>query len=133
MKKLITLILLMLSLTSISQVYKSTKVYYNVVDSTYTNWLSQYHDVDYIIYVENVKSQIDTGYSYLKVQTTNFEDSYFILYDTLHISKSISKYLAFDYRGVDCIVSFVKGTDTEQYLILQYPDMGWCCQLELIH
>jgi len=125
MKNILLLIFVIIHNLSFSQIQThSSIVYYNIVNDSTTNWFSEPQSVNYDI------SFIDYEI-YLKVITTNAKDSYFILYDTLYTNNNFTKYLAYDYKEMDCEVSIGKNFDTNQmYLLIQYPDMGWCCILD---
>ena len=125
MRNLLILLFLIIYNTSLSQTYThSSTVYYNVVNDSIPNWINEPQRVDYDISFVNYEL-------YLKVITMNAEDSYFILYDTLYSSNTFTKYLAYDYKEMECEVSIGKSFDTNQmYLLIQYPDMGWCCILD---
>ena len=122
MRNLLLILFTLLYNVVLSQTYLHSSItYYNVVDDSIPNWLDGYQKVDYDISIVDYEI-------YLKVITMNAEDSYFILYDTVYTNNSFTKYLAYDYREVECEVSIGKRSDTNQkYLLIQYPDMGWCC------
>jgi hypothetical protein len=95
-----------------------SKVYYNIVNES-RDWFSEPVNVDYDI-------EINEYEDYVEVVTANFENSFFILTDTIYSSTQFTKWKSIDWKGDDCVVSIGHDLDENQYIIIQYPDMGWC-------
>ncbi len=115
MKKIILALLL---LPNFLQAQHVSKVYYNVVDTT-PNWFSEWQTVDYNIQIMSIDSN-------LEVVTNGDLESSYVLTDTIFSNTSYTKYRAFDWKGDYLDVSIGKDTDDQDYIIIQYEDMGWC-------
>ena len=115
MKKIIYLLVFLPLLTNAQQAYK---VYYNVVNET-KDWISEPLDVDFTVELRN----IDFNYELI---TNGDEDFSYVLTDTIYSSLNFTKWKAYDWKGDDCDVSIGLDLDKNQYIIIQYTDMGWC-------
>jgi hypothetical protein len=94
-----------------------SKAYYNVVNDR-TDWFSTPLAVDYKVSIVHYES-------YSRI-TTNGQSDY-VLTDTLSANGGFTKWSALDWKGDDCQVSLgINPEDNTQYMIVQYPDMGWC-------
>jgi len=96
-----------------------SKVYYNIVNES-RDWFSEPVDVDYDI-------EINEYENYVEVVTANFENSFFILTDTIYSSPEFTKWKSIDWKGDPCDVSIGSDEDGNKFILIQYTDMGWCC------
>jgi hypothetical protein len=115
MKKIIFALLL---LPNFLQAQHVSKVYYNVVD-TIPNWFSEWRLEDLNIEIREIDYNIEV------ITNGDLESSY-VLTDTIFSNPSYTKYRAFDWKGDYLDVSIGKDTDSGDYIIIQYEDMGWC-------
>ena len=115
MKKIIFALLL---LPNFLQAQHVSKVYYNVVD-TIPNWFSEWRKEDLNIEIREIDYNVE-------IITNGDLYSSYVLTDTIYSNPSYTKYRSFDWKGEYLDVSIGKDTEYQDYIIIQYEDMGWC-------
>ena len=117
MRKLITGLLM---IPVLAQAQHVSTVYYNVVNDK-SDWYSNPREEDFTLSIVHYEA-------YTRITTNGREDSFYVLTDTLSSSIGFTKWSALDWKGDACQVSVGEGFDGfSKYMIVQYPDMGWCC------